>query len=59
MGDGAWRTVEASHGPGRLASALPPAAADFEYAIEAQTASAETLRWPVTAPELNQTVVVN
>ena len=38
---------------------LPPAGEDtVEYYIEAKTAGGETLRWPVTAPELNQTVVV-
>jgi hypothetical protein len=37
---------------------LPPSAKSFEYYIHAVLASGQTLRWPATAPELNQTVVV-
>ena len=59
LGRGEWQTVEATH----LARAvyqekLPPALEDFEYFVEARTAGGQTLRWPVTSPELNQTVVV-
>ena len=59
LGNGEWRALEADH----LARAvwqtrLPAATEDFEYFIEAQTADAKTLRWPATAPELNQTVVI-
>jgi hypothetical protein len=37
---------------------LPAATEDFEYYVEARTAAGETLRWPVTAPELSQSVIV-
>lgn len=30
----------------------------FEYYLEATTAGGQTVRWPVTAPDLNQTVIV-
>jgi len=36
---------------------LPAARDDFEYYIEASLAGGEKLRWPATAPQLNQTVV--
>jgi hypothetical protein len=60
MGEGSWRTVEASHQDRAVwLVKLPAAAEDFEYSVEAETADAKILRWPVTAPEINQTVVVN
>jgi hypothetical protein len=31
---------------------------DIEYYLRAETASGQTLVWPTTAPEMNQTVVV-
>lgn len=38
---------------------LLPATEDFEYWVEARTAGGDILRWPPTAPQLNQTVVVH
>jgi hypothetical protein len=59
LGNGRWRTVQASHLARAVWQAkLPAAQEDFEYYIEAQTADAKTLRWPATAPDLNQTVVI-
>jgi hypothetical protein len=37
---------------------LPPAQDDFEYHITAETAAGQTLVWPATAPDLNQSVVI-
>jgi hypothetical protein len=31
---------------------------DFEYRVEAETADGRRLQWPATAPQMNQTVVV-
>lgn len=60
LGKGEWRTLKASHqGRAVWQARLPAASEDFEYSIEAQTADNAILRWPVTAPTLNQTVVVN
>jgi hypothetical protein len=59
LGEREWRTVEAEHrGRAVWNATLPAATQDFEYCVEATTAQAGGLRWPVTAPELNQTVVV-
>ncbi|HOY59555.1 MAG TPA: malectin domain-containing carbohydrate-binding protein, partial [Verrucomicrobiota bacterium] len=58
LGRGTWRTVPAAHlVRGVWQARLPVATDDFEYYIEASTADAQTLRWPVTAPAMNQTVV--
>jgi len=37
---------------------LPAVDQDFEYFLQAETASGQTLTWPATAPDMNQTVVV-
>ena len=37
---------------------LPAAQADFEYFIEATRSDGQPLRWPASAPQLNQTVIV-
>jgi hypothetical protein len=59
LGKGDWRTVQASHRARAVWQVkLPPAKEDFEYSIEAQTAHSETLRWPASAPDFNQTVAV-
>jgi hypothetical protein len=59
LGRGAWRTVAATHLARAVYQApLPAATEDFEYYVEARTAAGETLRWPVTAPELSQSVIV-
>jgi hypothetical protein len=59
LGRGDWRTLPASHhGRAVWQVTFPAATHDFEYCIEAQTAADKTLRWPATAPEINQTVVV-
>ena len=59
LGRGAWRAVDAQ----RLARAvyqakLPAVVEDSEYFAETETADGQTLRWPATAPERNQTVVI-
>ena len=38
---------------------LPPAQDDFEYHITAETAAGQTLVWPATAPDLNQSVIIH
>jgi hypothetical protein len=58
LGNGEWRALEASHvARATWQALLPGTAEDFEYFIEARTADDKTLRWPATAPDLNQTVV--
>jgi hypothetical protein len=58
LGKGQWQQLEASHLARAVWQArLPAAAEDFEYYIEAQSTGAKPLRWPATAPQLNQTVV--
>jgi hypothetical protein len=37
---------------------LPSPGEDFEYRIEATTASGSHLKWPAAAPEINQTVLI-
>ncbi len=59
LGQGEWHTLRASHQARALWRAkLPPVTEDFEYFVESQTADAKTLRWPTSAPQLNQTVVI-
>lgn len=59
LGQGEWHTLGASHQARAVWRAkLPPATEDFEYFVESQTADAKTLRWPTSAPQLNQTVVI-
>jgi len=59
LGRGSWRTVAARHlGRDVYEATLPPADEDFEYRISAATAAGRRLVWPVTAPAMNQSVVV-
>jgi hypothetical protein len=59
LGTGAWKALRASNeGRAVWQARLPESLDDFEYSIEAELADGTHLRWPVTAPELNQTVVV-
>jgi hypothetical protein len=59
LGTGAWKTIAAQPVARAVWQAqLPARADDFEYFFEAQTAGGHTLRWPATAPQLNQTVVL-
>ncbi len=57
-----YQTIEARHVARGVYNAVIPAAAingqDFEYYVQAGLES-ETLKYPVTAPALNQSVVVN
>ena len=58
LGKGAWQTVAAKQVARAVWHAqLTGFTDDFEYFAEAQTQGGQTLRWPATAPELNQTVV--
>jgi hypothetical protein len=59
LGSGEWKTVPAAHVARALWKArLPASSEDFEYTVEAVTSSGETLRWPASAPDLPQTVIV-
>jgi len=59
MGQGRYERVPATHlGQAVYEVALPPASSDVEYYVQGQTASGRKLRWPATAPDLCQTVVV-
>ena len=59
LGTGAWQTIGAKHVDRAVWSVTFPAAtADFEYRIVASTATGAKLAWPATAPQLNQTVIV-
>jgi hypothetical protein len=60
MGQGEWQSIPLQHVARAVYSVnLPPATGDaLEYYLEAETAGGKQLRWPVTAPALNQTVVV-
>jgi hypothetical protein len=59
LGTGAWQTIEAKHVARAIWSVTFPAAtADFEYQVIATTATGAKLVWPATAPERNQTVIV-
>jgi hypothetical protein len=60
LGQGAWNALPAEH----LARAvwcatLPAATDDIEWYAEAAATDGQPLRWPVTAPAINQTVVVD
>jgi hypothetical protein len=58
MGQGAYRAVPLQNvARGVFAATLPPPAADVEYYIEVRAGS-QVVRFPATAPELNQTVIV-
>jgi hypothetical protein len=59
MGQGDWQTLPVRHeGRAVWQASMPGAASDYEYFVEAQLADGKTLRWPASAPEMNQTVVV-
>ena len=59
LGQGDWQTTAAQHvGRAVYTATLPAAREDFEYRVTAATGSGEPLVWPVTAPRINQTVVV-
>ncbi|RPJ52040.1 MAG: hypothetical protein EHM23_33380 [Acidobacteria bacterium] len=59
MGQGGFESVPASRLGGAVYRvSLPPASTDIEYYLQAETATGGTLKWPATAPELCQTVIV-
>jgi len=59
MGEGAFRRTELIPlGRAVFTITLPPAEADFEYYIEAETSGGTKLTWPATAPGLNQSLIV-
>ena len=59
LGKGAWQSVAAKQVARAVWHAqLTGFTDDFEYFAEAQTQGGRTLRWPATAPERNQTVVI-
>jgi hypothetical protein len=60
LGLGAWRLVPLKHVARAVHTiTLPPVADDsLEFYLEAETIGGRLLRWPATAPKLNQTVVV-
>ena len=58
LGEGEYQSKVLTHiARGVYALTLPPQPGDFEYYLEAQS-SADKVVYPVTAPNLNQTVVV-
>ncbi len=60
LGGTDWREIPAAHEARAVWRAVLPAAGDdFEYWIECQDAAGTILRWPATAPEANQTVVIH
>ena len=60
LGEGAWQERPLTHVARAVHTATLPAIGQtsVEYHIKVRAASGVTLRWPATAPELNQTVVV-
>ena len=59
LGSASWQTIPSRHLARAVYEAtLPPAQDDFEYHITAETAAGQTLFWPATAPDLNQSVVI-
>jgi hypothetical protein len=59
LGGAEWGAFPAVHHARAVWQATFPAAAgDFEYFVEAQAAGSRPLRWPATAPAMNQTLVV-
>jgi hypothetical protein len=60
LGAGAYTKVALAHVARGVYSArlTPPLNTDFEYYVEATVESGRPLRWPPTAPGMNQTVVV-
>ena len=65
LGHGEWQLVAAKHVARAVFQAtLPPANEDFEYYISCVTGGADLpskihMVWPVTAPEMNQSVIVS
>ncbi|MCX6877945.1 MAG: malectin domain-containing carbohydrate-binding protein [Verrucomicrobia bacterium] len=60
LGSANWQIVPTRHLARAVHEAtLPPAQDDFEYHITAETAAGQTLVWPATAPDLNQSVVIH
>jgi hypothetical protein len=58
MGRGSWRTAALEHvARGVFSVILPAPSTDLEYYVEA-VADGRTVRYPATAPERSQTVVV-
>jgi hypothetical protein len=58
LGKGEFQAIEAKPlGRGVYEFELTSPNEDFEYQIEAETQAGKKLRWPITAPERNQTVV--
>lgn len=60
LGRGEWRSVPWRRVARGVHTVNLPAAEEesLEYYLEARTAGGVTLRWPATAPALNQTIVV-
>lgn len=59
LGTGQFQTIPLQHVAHAVYQVeLPSPGDDFEYRIEATTANGTNLRWPVTAPEINQTVLL-
>ncbi len=59
MGRGEHQRINANHIRGAVyGTTLPGADGDFEYYVEAKTGDGAILRWPATAPKINQTVIV-
>ena len=61
MGAGEYQKINLDHQARAVYSVTLPSASedDIEFYIEAEMADGKKLYWPATAPELNQTVVVN
>ncbi|MFA5814285.1 MAG: hypothetical protein WC865_01505 [Bacteroidales bacterium] len=59
LGGGKWETIEAKHIARAVWNAtLPAPDDDFEYQIVSETSGGTKMKWPATAPEINQTVVI-
>ena len=59
LGGETWQEESARHVAHAVFEVkLPAARDDFEYCLTARTTSGTELRWPATAPVLNQTVIV-
>jgi len=59
LGKGPFQAVELRHlGRAVYTVALASPGVDFEYYIQARTASGQAITWPAQSPEINQTIVV-
>jgi hypothetical protein len=59
LGEGPWAQVPLQHlQRGVYSAALPALGDDFEYYLQAEPGHGPPVRFPATAPRLNQTVVV-